>query len=310
MYLLLTTILAAQAQHYEPGEVMAASVQFEQAGQSLGARFEDRQGRLARVADGLVRWEEGLDMLGATDRSEYEQAERTFFREKAVLQEFVTALSEDLSAQFEQALQRALDARPGTEQLCASEVQVGRSLPGIRPRMEPNPECTGGPISSELAGGIDGDPRLDEALREIDRLEWPDVSMPTGPTDPAPGGGTIDLTELMHKLLADDLHRIDRQDAEGRLAIEAALEQGKAPRSLTAEAARLDAITAASRRAAAQPVIAAAEKALAKWTKGAPADQTPQWCVRPPVFGGCGNDASSTWVPRLTEDKRVLKTAR
>ena len=116
---------------------------------------------------------------------------------------------DDFDGEFTNALDKALSTKKGLS-LCIEQRPVGgRALPGIRSRMEPNPDCVGTNQNLSLAKTMDTDPALQNAIREILELEWPNVSQPTLSLPPILEGAVwVDALAFFERLVARTLQRI------------------------------------------------------------------------------------------------------
>jgi hypothetical protein len=104
------------------------------------------------------------------------------------------------------------------------------------------------------------------------------------------------------------LARIDAEDDTARSEIDALIEGGATAADLTAkqaDAEKITAETAAKRAALGAPLMAAGDKALAKWAKS---DGATAWCAQPAALGGCaGTDVTNEVAPKLIADPKVAK---
>ncbi|MBW2256109.1 MAG: hypothetical protein JRI25_16130 [Deltaproteobacteria bacterium] len=284
--LFLHAALAAPG-HYSPAEVTENSKLFLEAAETAGAIFRDREDKSGAVATALLEYEEALDLLGGRappeERDRLKKIREHYQREHAVVQAFVSVVSDDFEATFEDALRRAVGDLGSGAVECTSRIPVGRQLPGLPLRMQDNPECVGEDLNVALARTLDADPRLQATVEGILSIAWPDIA-------------------------AD----IRRHDEDQRLPFHVAIE-GEAPaeelRSLLDDARRVSEQTAAARADRARPILSAAEERLEKWhRKGEPATA---WCTNPPLLGGCAiPDATADLVPRLAADRKLQKAAR
>lgn len=303
MILALTTAMAG---YYHPSDVAAASQAFARASEATSDRAKTAQREARGLATALNDWEEALDALGsrapATERRTHADASRTYARQLAVLQADVDALVGGFDAAFGAALQRALAAHPGAER-CEATVPVGRSLPGMPTRREPNPACTGDDLNARLAAALDRDAKLQADLAALSTT-WTGLDLGL---DPLAVDGTrwISVPTFLRVAARQPLAAIRRADEEARLPIEAQIEQGADPEALAALRPQADAITAATaeRRATLlAPVFARAEVVFDKRAPDA------VWCPRPTVLGGCvGTDDTAALTTLLRGDRKLVR---
>jgi len=313
--LVLQAALAAPA-HYDPAEVTGNSRLFARAAETAGTTFRDREVKSEAVAAALLEYEEALDLLGGRapdgERARLGEIRERFQREHAVVQAFVSAVSDDFETAFEQSLARAVaDGHDGAVE-CAAKIPVGHRLPGLPPRTEDNPACVGEDLNELLATQLDADPTLQATVEAILSIDWPDITVPTNPQPPIGAGERALLVRSVVEALAGDvLADIRRHDEDQRLTFQAAIEEGAPPetlRSLLDDARRVSEQTAAARAACAGPILSAAEARMERWhRRGEP--QT-AWCANPPLLGGCTiPDATADLLPRLTADRSLQKAA-
>ncbi|MBW1879664.1 MAG: hypothetical protein JRJ84_14985 [Deltaproteobacteria bacterium] len=314
--LFLHAALAAPG-HYSPAEVTENSKLFLEAAETAGAIFRDREDKSGAVATALLEYEEALDLLGGRappeERDRLKKIREHYQREHAVVQAFVSVVSDDFEATFEDALRRAVGDLGSGAVECTSRIPVGRQLPGLPLRMQDNPECVGEDLNVALARTLDADPRLQATVEGILSIAWPDIAIPTDSKPPIGAGDrALSLRTLVVTIAGDDLADIRRHDEDQRLPFHVAIE-GEAPaeelRSLLDDARRVSEQTAAARADRARPILSAAEERLEKWhRKGEPATA---WCTNPPLLGGCAiPDATADLVPRLAADRKLQKAAR
>ena len=316
MWWIMGAALAGGDGYYHPDDIAAASRQFAAISTEMEAPVAALEQALDAQATALNAYREALDLLGpranADERARLATLEATFHRQHAAAQRAVDALVTGFDAAFSASMERALAGLGMRLTVCAAEVPDGRPLPGIRPRMKPNPDCAGEAVSARVAASMDADPALAAALRPL--LTDAALAVPALPAAPqAPVGGSaqwIDLSRCVGALARERLLAIDRADDEARDALEAALEQDPAAAGSAALRAQGEAVaqaTAAQRAALGAPVLAAADKLLAKRSKGG---SPPGWCANPALFGGCtGQEVTGDWLPTLTADPAVLRAA-
>lgn len=298
---------------YNADDIARKSVLFGEAGAVAGETFGARQTRAEAVARALDDYELALDLLGArapdAERARYLALRKAYNREHAVLDAFAGAMMEDFDKEFTDAMGRALKAHAGAKD-CERELAEtgGMRVPGMKGQTKPNPDCTGPDLTAEIAAAMDADPKLNAAVKEILALTWPDITVLAEP-QPAVGGGerTIAVVAVVEGSAA--LAQIERADEEARVGFQAKVEEGASKAELAAlvtEAEAVTAATAAKRAAYAAPILAVADKTLAKWAKkGEPATA---WCANPALLGGCSvPDAGDDVVERLRADKKVAK---
>ena len=277
--------------------------------------FEDRQRDAKVLATALRSYELSLDLVGerapVAERERLTAAWKEYNREFAVLDAFATTMMEDFDAEFRAALERSLKNHPGAME-CVAEVATGPKMMGIKQRTQPNPDCKGNDLNVQIAHELDVDPILTKAVAEIVALRWPEVALDSAPQAPIGAGErAVNVAALVREVTPRALAAIDSADRDARDAFAARIEQGASKDELVAlvdSSHALSAKTAEARAAAGRPVLAAADKALAKWAKkGAPATA---WCANPVDLGGCTlPDATKDLVPALLQDKRVAKLA-
>jgi len=307
---LLFSSLAA-AGYYHPADIAAESKTYGVAADQASAAYESANRTAEALALAFTEYELSLDLLGAAapaaERARLDALRKTYNRERAQLESFASYMLEDFDAVFLAAMDRAVATHKGATE-CEAMVQKGPSMPGIKPRYEKNPECTGEDLNAEIAAAMDRDPALAAAVKEILTVEWP--ALTTGAEAMAPIGGAdrwVSVSALLSKGAAGALAAIDREDDAARTPLAAAIEEGATTEekaALVSQARQITADTAAKRASLAGPVLTAADAAAAKWVKkGEPATG---WCANPAMLGGCsGADATGELVPRLLADKKV-----
>jgi hypothetical protein len=310
--LCLFAALALAGGTYDPDDVAARSSLFAKASDVAGTTFQDRSETASALAAALRRYETSLDLLGArapaAERERRAAIRTAFNREFAVLQAFSDTMMDDFDAEFRAAVQRAVKGL-GDVKECKREIPDGRPLPGLPARTKPNPDCGGEDLSPRIADAIDGDPKLQRAIDEILRLEWPKLTVPSQAMAVIGGGDRwVEPYALVAKAAPKNLRAIDQADEDAREAFAAAIEAGSPKEELARlkdDADRVTAATAARRSALAEPLLAASGAALAKWRKKEAASG---WCANPTFLGGCvGADATAELVPRLLADAKVAR---
>jgi len=317
MWWFMGAALAGGDGYYHPDDIAAASRQFSASSAQMEAPVAALEQALDAQATALNAYREALDLLGpranSAERARLAALEVAFHRQHAAAQRAVDALVTGFDAAFSASMDRALAGLGMRLTVCAAEVADGRPLPGIRPRMKANPDCVGEGVSARVAASMDNDPALAAALRPL----LSDAALTVTPLPVAPqavvGGGDqwIDLARCAGALARERLLAIDRADDEARDALDATLEQNPAAAGSAEVRAQGEAIaqaTAAQRAAVGGPLLAAADKLLAKRTKdGIP----PGWCANPALFGGCtGREVTGDWLSPLTTDPAVLRAAK
>lgn len=296
--------------HWHPSDLAPLSQQFLRLNEGALGPFEDRSRKSSQMATALDNYRSALDILGplASDdeRQRLSDLKTQFGRDQAKVEAFANTLVMDVDETFLSAVERALSKMEGEVQKCAKEIPAGTQVPGLRPRMEPNPDCTGADLNPALAKLLDEDPELLASVDDILSLKWPDVSIPTEPQ--AAVGTPADWSlvwPLFLKGTPRALRAISDADESARLPFQAALENDPSEEEmqrLLGEAQTLDTETSARRAELAAPILAAANKSLDK------ASQPVAWCANPKLLGGCtGNDVTSDIVNWLLEDKKVAK---
>ncbi|MEQ1502080.1 MAG: hypothetical protein ABMB14_07605 [Myxococcota bacterium] len=309
---LATAVSAAPVGHWHPDDLAPISTRFASSSEKLQQPFEARSTAADQVAAALREYRESLDLLGdaapAAERERLDQLEQEFQRQHAVLQAFADQLVGDYDAAFMAAVDRAVKARGEVEQ-CPSTVRAGPSIPGIPPKVAPNPDCHGADLNASLASTVDTDPELGAALDEILGRPWPTVAVDRTPQAPIGGGARwLGVHDLVVAGARAELQDIEITDDQDRGEIDAAIESGATIdqlKLLEPKAKAIEARTAGARAALAAPVLAAANKTIAKKWASEPATG---WCANPRLLGGCtGDDAARDLVARLLDDKRVAK---
>ena len=309
--LLMTPTALAADGFWHPNDLMSSSQAFGRLNEGAMAPFEERSRRTQELAQALNNYALALDLLGgaATDeqKTRLDDLEKQFNRDKAQLEAFASALIEDVDTVFYDGVERALAPLEGEYAMCEREIPTGPQVPGMRPRTEPNPECTGDDVNAKIVAALDRDAELKAAIDEIVALEWPNYAVDTTP-QPAIGtaGAWIGVRPLFAKGAAAALKKIDYDDENARLPFQSAIEEGadKAElERLAKDAEKIEAKTAKRRADLAAPVLEAADKALDKW------GESVGWCANPIGLGGCeGDNRTNDLIQRLLDDKRVSKS--
>lgn len=316
MTFLLALILCAPAQaggFWHPMDVGAESEAFGRLTEGTMGPFEERSQVAAQTAQALVNYQLAIDLLGSRapegEQARLDALEKQFNRDKAVLEAFAGALIEDVDTTFRAAVDRALSEVEGEVVECEREIVSGPQVPGMRPRTEKNPDCTGDDLNARIAKALDQDAELSAAIDEILALQWPDFDIATE-TRPAAGpeGKWVAVRPLFVQGAPKALAQIDRDDENARLPFQSAIENNAEPAELKRLAKEAEAITeqtAARRAALAEPVLAASEKTLGKW------GESVGWCANPVSLGGCsGDNATKDLVGKLLAEPRVEKSLR
>lgn len=311
--LLLTPAASAADGFWHPNDLMPISKAFLRLNDGTVAPFEEIQNRTAELAAALNNYELALDLLGdrasAEERQRLEDLRKQFNREKAKIEAFAGVLGEDVNDVFFAGVERALGKLGGEYDMCEREVATGPQVPGMRPRTEANPECTGDDVNEAIAKTLDRDPELKAAIDEILTLEWPGYSIePASQPPTGDASAWVAVRPLFAKGAAGALKKIDMDDENARLPFQSAIEEGadKAElERLAGEAAKIDAETAGARARLAAPVLDAAEKSLDKM------GESVGWCANPLGLGGCdGKNRTNDLVQPLLDDKRVSKSLK
>jgi hypothetical protein len=304
-WLLTATALAAGTWH--PNDVAAASTRFSAASERLSKPAEALQDQDARAAAAVRAYRLSLDLLGpaapAADRERLLALEADYFAQHNRAQAFLDQLVGGFDDLFSGAVQTAVKAAGGGEP-CEKMIPSGPQLPGIRPRLAPNPACQGEDLNPRIAAAIDADPALGASLDKLLGQPFPAITLESKPMPPVGAGERwIAVDQLFTAGAKEKLRAIDTADDEARVEIEAAVEAGDEQRVLAMKdkAAAIAAATAHTRAELAEPVLAAADKALGKLGGAA-------WCANPVALGGCtGADATKELAPQLLDDAKVAK---
>ena len=312
MIVLLFSSFAA-AGYYHPADIAAASKTYSTAADQASAHYEEANRTAEALALAFTEYELSLDLLGAAapaaERERLDTLRKTYNRERAQLESFASYMMEDFDSVFLGAMDRAVASHKGAQE-CEAMVQKGPSMPGIRPRFEKNPDCTGEDLNALIADAMDRDATLAAAVKEILTVDWPGLTSGAEAMAPVGGGDRwVSVSALVKKGAPSALAMIDREDDSARTPLAAAIEEGATTEekaALVSQARQITAATAAKRAAMAGPVLTAADAAAAKWAKkGEPATG---WCANPELLGGCsGTNATGELVPRLLADKKVGK---
>lgn len=293
----------ALAGFYHPADVAGESARYAEASGVSASKAAEAQRKARALATALGDFEEANGVLGTGPSARHAALQKQYNRDLAVLQQFVDQQIEAFDLAFQAALQRALAAHPGARR-CQREIPKGKPLPGMRARMERNPECQGDDLNQGLAGAMDNDAVLAGALKQVNSRAWPDFEIEQQPLA-VDGDRWISAPRFFRAHLRDPLRQIRAADAEERSAFYVAIEQGASQQELEGmvEAAKgIDAKTAARRLAVGAPILARAEVVFAKKAPGA------AWCAQPVVFGGCaGQDATDALQAVLLADKKLTK---
>ena len=305
----LLTLASADDGYWHPNDIMPISAAFRQINEGALAPFDERNGRAEQIGNALERYQQGLDLLGdrASDEEQarLDELEKTYRRERAVLEAFANTFVADVDETFQQAVERALATAGENAVICEREIATGPRVPGMRVRTQPNPACTGTDLNETIAAALDADPKLQADIDEIMALEWPAFTVEAQPVPPVGDAGRhVQVYPLFRKGAPKALRAIRNTEDDGRLEVQAAIEQGAEGGDLDklkTLSDQLAARSAATRASLSAPVLAAAEKAMEK--SGGLA-----WCAAPPLFGGCqGDDQSDELIGRLLDDRKVAK---
>ena len=309
---LLCTHLATAGGFYHPSDTAKHSTLFENASTVAGTQAAQLESRAQGIASALNRYEEALDLLpeDSSHQAQFNAARTTFNREFAVASAFVHTMLDDFDGEFTNALDKALSTKKGLS-LCIEQRPVGgRALPGIRSRMEPNPDCVGTNQNLSLAKTMDTDPALQNAIREILELEWPNVSQPTLSLPPILEGAVwVDALAFFERLDARTLQRIRTEDGTARteLMLDEVDPGDVDARQIALTQSRAIAKDTQDKRVAyATPIIDAVRDYNRKAIKkGA---TTYVLCPVPLLLGGCtGQQASKEELNALLTEKRIQK---
>ena len=297
---------------YSPADTAKLSEQYKESANIAGQKASDLEKKASGMATALNQYEEALDLLGSPQahQTHFTDIRTQFNREFAVASAFVHTMLDDFDSEFSKSLDKALRSHKNAEVCQALRPVGGRALPGIRTRMEPNPDCKGANLNSSLAKAMDADPKLASSVKEILSLEWPHVGQPdTGQPPVGDGDVWIPASRFFEHFYAKNLQEIREDDGAKREALfdaglegisteekRAALEKG---REITKETKTL-------RRQLALVLTAAIDEINAKNRKKGLT--TYSWCPTPQFLGGCtGSSATAGQLDALFNHKRIQK---
>lgn len=297
---------------YHPADTAKESELYQRSAEVAGTKAASLEQKAQGIATALNQYEEAMDLLGdvGDHRIYFGDSRKAFNRQFAVASAFVHTMLEDFDAEFSRSMETALRKHSGSEVCAATRPVGGRALPGIRTRMEPNPDCKGTNLNAVLAKAMDNDPKLQTSIKEILSLSWPQVEQPQTAQNPV-GGGTIWLPTLsvFQRLVPGGLAEIRKND-QMRRAEQFAMEfeglSDAEKQEALKQSREITQATQAERAQFAAPILLAVDTINAKnEKKGLP---TYAWCPTPQLLGGCsGTAASRTQIDALLQDKRVQK---
>jgi hypothetical protein len=308
-----TALAASAGGFYHPDDVAQASKQFASASERLSAPVDALQSQMDGYAAALRAYREGLDLMGARapapERDRLDALEVSYNRQHQAAQVFVDHLVTGFDEAFVSAKDRAVHGLGVPAVECERQIADGAQVPGMRPHLKANPACTGEDLNAKIAAAMDADPALTQALDDLLSAKFPQVALESDPQAVVGDGARwVSIEAVARAGARAALARIDAEDDTARSEIDALIEGGGTAADLTAkqaDAEKITAETAAKRAALGAPLMAAGDKALAKWAKS---DGATGWCAQPAALGGCaGTDATSEVVPKLLADPKVGK---
>lgn len=312
LFTLLCSQLAFGAGFYHPSDTAQHSELFQKASEVAGAQAANLETRASGIAVALNRYEEALDFLPehSEHTAHFRSMRTTFNREFAVASAFVHTMLDDFDTEFSNALETALSKKSAPTTCLAQRPVGGRVLPGIRPRLEANPECVGDNLNKALATHMDADPALQDAINEILALKWPEVSLPNAAKTPITEGSVwLDTLAFFEKLDAAAIQNIRKEDAMARddlLLEEVDPNNPKAREEALKQSRSLSKATRAKRQAFAAPLL----EALASYNEKASKKGMVTYglCPIPQMLGGCtGQHASQDEFNAILTEKRIQK---
>jgi len=312
LFILFCVNLSFGGGFYHPNDTAQHSDLFKTASEVAGTQATRLETHASGIAVALNRYEEALDYLPIQpEHQTYFLATRTTFnREFAVASAFVHTMLDDFDNEFTTALRAALVKEPELTICVAQRPVGGRTLPGIRPRLEANPECKGTNTNKTLASHMDSDTGLQTAIKEILDLKWPQVSRPETAQAPSGEGSIwIDALAFFEQLDRSTTRRIQKEDAVARDDVLLEEEDSKNPKAREEALQQSRAISKATRSkrtAFAAPILEAIRTYNDKAAKkGLP---TYALCPTPMMLGGCtGPQASKEQLNVILTDKRIQK---
>lgn len=308
--LLIFLSLAQAGGFYDPQEISTHSTLYKQAADVAGSKAQREERRAQVIAGALVEYEESIDLLGSLAPQaviDHQNSLKVAYnRDFAVLKAFVYTMLDDFDAEFTQAMVAAVGTFPDSVQ-CAKMRPMGKALPGLPQRMEPNPECKGRDLNKELAEKMDGDPALNKAIKEILALTWPEIRQSSDAQAATSDGQWISLQAFLKPSATRQLQAIRREDKLARADLELALteEIAKEERSKLVAEAREITKAIAKKRA---ELVAATLQAVAKLNDKRAKKNLPaySWCATPKSLGGCtGTPTSEEEIESLRANKKV-----
>jgi len=291
------------AGHYHPDSVAAASERFSEAAAHSGAKFGELQQELTKTGQALQDLDLSVALLGGdAPQSLTQEVART---RKLVtgqflqVQKHVDLIQDDYATTFGTALNRALESMQNewNAKECQNRVGAALSRQG-RP-------CVGDDLNTQLAKQIDKDPELEQAIKEIHSIAWPELKIPVREMELLPLTGTTNGVDLVSiaRAYADPMlaRRIDDFDralsplVDGIEANEtAAIEAGQNLREAYEAALANDG----------EALMTSAKEALIRAEKrGGPTNVG--ICANPAALGGCGGeDMTQMVLGTLASDRR------
>ncbi len=302
----LLASLALAGGTWHPNDVAGASKRFASASERLMKPAGALQAQDAHAAAAVRAYRVAIDLVGpaapAADRERLLALEADYFAQHNRAQAFLDGLVLAFDDAFSHAVEVAVAGAKAGEP-CERMIPVGRQLPGIRPRVEPNPACTGEDLNPAIAAAVDADAELGATLDQLLGQTFPGIALESKAMSAiGPGDRWLAVDVLFTQGAAEALSAIDKADDEARVEIEAAVEVGDEGKVLAmkGKATQIAANTARARAELATPVLAAAGKALGQ--AGA------AWCVNPSDLGGCvGADATRELVDLLLADPKTRR---
>ncbi len=337
LVLLSLSSSAAQADHYDPDAVAAASSVFRAVAEEAQTGLSAVEGSVSGTDGALADLDLGLALsLGAVDtrfhklwRARLDERSTRFGTEFRAVQEaiygFETASERAFSAALERSLAALVAENGGLPTECVASGGVLATLTGPGgPSDSKQTSCPGEDRSVELAGLWDQDQALQEAAAAIRAWEWPQITT-YREAEPALALGQASVAEgwiapadLVHQLpevveVLDTIeHRANKARAaliEARNALDPEAEGAEERVAAIRDRAKgIRHYLTSMRKALGVELWAAVDRARKKGKKRGWSEVG--LCPNPPAWGGCeGLDRTDAVAEVALSDKKLQKKA-
>jgi hypothetical protein len=310
---LLSPALAGQPGYYHPDDIAAASARFAEAAEAMGPAFERAQTTLGSLGRDLEELERNTALLG-DDAGEaleswYTGTQRSVTGQYLQIQRHVDLLQDDYANVFTVAVEQAI-ARVGAGRELAECTKSGGVSSMLRRSTAGSATCKGEDVNAAIAAAIDADTALSAAVREINAVPWPALSVTPAAQPVHPVTGTVRYVSLspLARRYVDDRADARLEAFEDALSpLEDAISEGD--QAAIDEAGRLKDVYRAGLAEDGAALQAALRKSLVRAGKQLPGFAEVGLCANPDDLGGCTGEDITVSVAALLRDDRKFQKA-